>query len=64
MEQTKPGTLGDRSKPMTIRLDFDLSVGCRCHRVAYANFAVGGRQYIGSHTDANDAFGWIADGSL
>jgi hypothetical protein len=50
----KPGTLGDRWKPMTIRLDSAPFVGCRCPRVADANFAVGGRQYIGSHTDATD----------
>ena len=28
--------------------------GCRCPRVANANFDTGGRQYIGSHTDATD----------
>ena len=41
---TKPGALGDRSKPMTIRLDSALFVGCRCPPVANANFAPGGRQ--------------------
>jgi hypothetical protein len=51
----KPGTLGDQSKPMTIRLDSPPFVGCRCPRVADANFAPGGRQYIGSHTDATDS---------
>ncbi len=38
--ETEPETLGDRPKPMTIRLD--------------ADFAVGDWQYIGYHTDAND----------
>ncbi len=41
----KPGTLN--SAPF---------VGCRCPRVADANFAPGGRQYMGSPTDANDAY--------
>ena len=59
----KPGTLGDRSKPMTIRLDSNANVDNRCYRVTDANFAVGDRQYIGSHTDANDAYRWIADDS-
>jgi hypothetical protein len=49
-----PGTLGDRSKSMTIRLDSDLFVGCRCPRVADANFAVDGRWCIGYSNDAND----------
>jgi hypothetical protein len=59
----KPGTLGDQSKPMTLRLDSNANVDNRCYRVTDANFAVGDRQYIGSHTDANDAYRWIADDS-
>jgi hypothetical protein len=51
---TKPGTLGDRPKPMTIQLDSDFSVGCRCHWVADADFAVGGRRSIGYSNDATD----------
>jgi hypothetical protein len=46
--ETEPETLGDRPKPMTI------AVGCRCHQVTDADFAVGDWQYIGYHTDAND----------
>ncbi len=61
--KTKPGTLGDQSKPMTIQLDSNANVDNRCYRVTDANFAVGDRQYIGSHTDANDAYLWIADDS-
>jgi len=38
---TKPGTLGDRRQPMTIQLDADFAVGCRCHQVADADFALG-----------------------
>jgi hypothetical protein len=43
MIQIKPGTLGDQWQPMTIQLD--------------ADFAVGDRQCIGYHTDANDGTG-------
>ena len=39
---------------MTIQFDFGLFFGCRCTRVADANFDTGGRQYIGSHTEATD----------
>jgi hypothetical protein len=60
---SKPGTLGDRPKPMTIRLDSGLFFRCRCPLVADANFDTGGRQYIGSCTDANDAYRWIANGN-
>ena len=48
---TKPGTLCDRSKLMTIRFDYNANVDNRCYRVTDANFAVGDRQYIGSHID-------------
>ncbi len=48
---------------MTIWLDSNANVDNRCYRVTDANFAVGDRQYIGSHTDANDAYRWIADDS-
>jgi hypothetical protein len=58
----KPGTLGDRWQSMMIRIDSNVSVGCRCHRVADADFAASDRQYIGYHNDANDAYRWIADG--
>jgi hypothetical protein len=60
---TNPGTLGDRPKPMTIRLDSNANVDNRCYRVTDANFAVGGRRRIGYSNDANDAYQWIADGS-
>jgi hypothetical protein len=43
----KPGTLGDRSKSMTIRLDSNAKVDNRCYRVTDASFAVGGRHCIG-----------------
>ena len=62
-DTAKPGTLGDRSKSIMIRFDSNANVDNRCYRVTDANFAVGGRQYIGSHTIANDAYRWIADGS-
>jgi hypothetical protein len=48
---------------MTIRLDSNANVDNRCYRLTDANFAVGDRQYIGSHTDAKDAYRWIADDS-
>ena len=59
----KPGTLADRSKSMMIQFDSNANVDNRCYRVTDANFAVGDCQYIGSHTDANDACRWLADGS-
>ena len=59
----KPGTLCDQPKLMTIQLDSNFFVGCRCHRVADADFDVSDRKCIGSPTDANDAYRWIADGS-
>ncbi len=43
------GTLGDRPKPMTIQLDSDFSVGCRCHWVTDADLAVGDRLYRIAH---------------
>ncbi len=38
---TKPGTLSDWPKPMTIQLDSYFSASCWCHRVTDADFAVG-----------------------
>ena len=55
LPSSKPGTFGERSKPMTIRLNSAPFFRCRCPRVADSNFAPGGRQYIGSHTDATDS---------
>ncbi len=52
---------GDWWKPMTIRLNLEIGIGYRCHRVADANFAVGDQKCIWSTTDANDAYRWIAD---
>ena len=43
----KPGTLGDRPKPMTIGLDSNANVNNRCYRVTDAYFAVGGQHCIG-----------------
>ena len=54
-QKIKLGTLGDRPKTMTIQLDSDFSVGCWCHRVTDANFAVGDRKCIGYLTDATDS---------
>jgi hypothetical protein len=53
-EMIKPGTLGDRPKPMAIRLDSNNNVDNRCYRVTDANFAVGRRRCIGYSKDAND----------
>ncbi len=59
----KPETLGDRCQSMTIQFDSNVSVAYQQHPVTEADFDVGDRQYIGYHTDANDAYRRIADGS-
>jgi hypothetical protein len=54
VNKSKPGTLGDRWKPMTIQPNVKIGIGYQCHRVADANFAVGDQNFIGYLTDATN----------
>ena len=50
----KPGTLGDRPKPMTIQLNLKVAIDYRCHRVTDANVVIDGRRCIRYRNNAND----------
>jgi hypothetical protein len=53
---TKPGTLGHRCQPMTIRLDLKIGIGYQWHRVADGKIGIGFRCH--RVADANLTIGW------